>query len=66
MHRSRDLEAYDRREAEILARLAKRREETSSALVRSLVLQTIGEVEQRIVERPDTSVTAEEPRPPIR
>jgi len=61
-----DLEVFARREAEILKRLADRREETISALVRDLVLQTIGEVERLFEKRSEDNPTAAEPSPPIR
>jgi hypothetical protein len=61
-----DLEAFGRRESEILQRLADRREETISALVRELVLQTIGEVEELIQKNPEKRPAAADESPPIR
>jgi len=61
-----DLEAFAQREAEILERLADRREKTISALVRDLVLQTIGEVERLFEKSSEDNPTAAAPNPPIR
>jgi len=61
-----DLDAFGRRESEILQRLADRREETLSALVRELVLQTIGEVEQLNQKDPEKPPAAVDDSSPIR
>lgn len=66
MDGARDLEAFGRRESEILQRIADRRGETISAMVRDLVLETVGEVERLFDKSSEGNPAAVDPTPPIR